>query len=197
MLRWGWRLLAALATLQVVLLQLLVDNPLWSRIEIGATPLFDLLLLAYLIPAVFAFLFARRLPEVAPRPFALAAATLGLVLVFAYLTLEVRHAFHGAILVGGPTTDAEWYSYSVVWLIYAGALLALGLYRRDARLRHAALAMVSITVIKVFVWDMAELTGLYRAASFLGLGLCLVGIGYLYQRFVLPSPGSGEAGHKG
>jgi uncharacterized membrane protein len=43
---------------------------------------------------------------------------------------------------------------------------------------------------------LAELTGLYRAASFLGLGLCLVGIGYLYQRLVLPAPGPGEAGQK-
>jgi uncharacterized membrane protein len=119
----------------------------------------------------------------------MAAGVIGLVLVFAYLTLEVRHAFHGAILVGGRTSDAEWYSYSVVWLAYAGALLALGFQRRDPRLRHAALAIVLVTVLKVFVWDMAELSGLYRAASFLGLGLSLVAIGWLYQRFVLPSPG--------
>jgi uncharacterized membrane protein len=195
-LRWGWRLLAALATLQVVLLQLIADNPLWSRTEIGEMPVLNLLLLAYLVPATFAFLFARRLPELALPGFAVATAALGLVLVFAWLTLEVRHAFHGPILTEGPTTDAEWYSYSVVWLAYAGALLALGFYRGDARLRHAALAIVSITVVKVFVWDMAELTGLYRAASFLGLGLCLVGIGYLYQRLVLPVPGPGEAGQK-
>ena len=192
-LRWGWQMLATLATLQVVLLQLIARNPLWTRTEIGEMLLLDLLLLAYVVPAVFAFLFARRLPEVAHRGLAVAAAVLGLLLVFAYLTLEVRHAFHGAILRGGPTTDAEWYSYSVVWLVYAGSLLALGFLRRNAQLRHAALAIVALTVVKVFVWDMAELTGLYRAASFLGLGLSLVGIGYFYQRFVLPSPGPGEA----
>jgi uncharacterized membrane protein len=196
-LRWGWRLLAALAALQVVLLQLIVRNPLWSRIEIGEMPILNVLLLAYLVPAVFAFLFARRLPEVAPRGFRLAAAVLGLVLAFAWLTLEVRHAFHGAILVGGTTGDAEWYSYSVVWLVYAGVLLALGFQRRDPLLRHAALAIVVVTVAKVFVSDMAELSGLYRAASFLGLGLSLVGIGYLYQRFVLPAPAPGTAGQQG
>jgi uncharacterized membrane protein len=82
----------------------------------------------------------------------------------------------------------------VVWLVYAGALLALGFQRRGPRLRHAALAIVLVTVIKVFVWDIAELSGLYRAASFLGLGLSLVAIGWLYQRFVLPSPAQGDAG---
>ncbi len=45
-----------------------------------------------------------------------------------------------------------------------------------------------MTVAKVFLIDMSELTGLYRVASFMGLGLILVGIGYLYQRFVFPMP---------
>jgi len=51
---------------------------------------------------------------------------------------------------------------------------------------------------------MAGLGGLYRVAAFLGLGLSLVGIGYIYQRFVFaetaglvprhaPPPGDGGA----
>jgi uncharacterized membrane protein len=39
-------------------------------------------------------------------------------------------------------------------------------------------------VVKVFVGDMSNLEGLFRIASFVGLGLCLVGIGWLYQHFV-------------
>jgi hypothetical protein len=45
-------------------------------------------------------------------------------------------------------------------LVYEFALVAFGI---------ELLAVVLVTVIKVFVWDMAELSGLYRAASFLGL----------------------------
>ena len=51
---------------------------------------------------------------------------------------------------------------------------------------------------KVFLYDMAGLTGIVRALSFIGLGLVLMGIGYLYQRLLFPrrpqppSPG-GEA----
>jgi len=40
---------------------------------------------------------------------------------------------------------------------------------------------------------MAALAGLYRVASFLGLGLVLVGIGYLYQHYVLPRPAADKA----
>jgi uncharacterized membrane protein len=39
-------------------------------------------------------------------------------------------------------------------------------------------------VLKVFLYDMSDLTGLYRVASFLGLGLTLIAIGHVYRRFV-------------
>ena len=38
--------------------------------------------------------------------------------------------------------------------------------------------------MKVFLFDMAGLTGAYRALSFIGLGLVLVGIGLVYQKLV-------------
>jgi uncharacterized membrane protein len=66
-------------------------------------------------------------------------------------------------------------------LVYEFALVAFGI---------ELLAVVPVTVIKDFVWDMAELSGLYRAASFLGLGLSRVAIGWLYQRFVGIPPGN-------
>lgn len=37
----------------------------------------------------------------------------------------------------------------------------------------------------VFLLDMSDLEGLDRIVSFVGLGLCLVGIGWLSQRFLL------------
>jgi uncharacterized membrane protein len=43
-----------------------------------------------------------------------------------------------------------------------------------------------LTVAKVFVVDMDALTGVWRALSFIGLGLVLVGIGLLYQRLLFP-----------
>ena len=45
-----------------------------------------------------------------------------------------------------------------------------------------------LVVLKVFLFDLSNLEGLYRIASFIGLGLCLVGIGWLYQRFVPGTP---------
>ena len=81
-------------------------------------------------------------------------------------------------------SDAEFYGYSVAWLIYGGLLLALAIWRRLPALRHAAAGIVLLVVFKVFLGDASGLTGLYRFASFLGLGLTLVALGYLYQRML-------------
>jgi uncharacterized membrane protein len=45
----------------------------------------------------------------------------------------------------------------------------------------------------VFLVDMSDLTGVYRALSFIGLGLVLVGIGLLYQRLLFPQRGTASA----
>jgi len=52
-------------------------------------------------------------------------------------------------------------------------------------LRIAGLAVGGIVAVKAFIFDMAALTGLYRAASFLGLGASLIGLAYLYQHLVV------------
>ena len=159
----------------------------------------NLLLLAYGLPALFAALFfrvANSRRSGGDRHVATIAGILVLVLIFIEVSLEVRRAFHGSILVSGhvdgafrdagETSNAEWYAYSVAWLMYAGVLLTLGIRRMSSALRHASLVLIMLTTAKLFVLDMSELTGLFRVASFLGLGLSLIGVGYLYQRYVFP-----------
>ncbi len=192
---YGWRILAGLGAAQVLLLQLLAANPLWSHEPVGEWPLVNLLFLAYMVPALFAFVFARDLRDRGYAGIAAAAGIAGLVLVWTYLSLEVRRAFHGPVLSVGAMGDAELYGYSAVWLVYALVLLAIGILRGNVSLRYASLALLMATVAKVFLIDMSELTDLYRVASFFGLGLSLIGIGYLYQRYVFPSPPKGTGAH--
>jgi uncharacterized membrane protein len=171
---------------QIVVIQVLQLNPLWSGDFVGTLPVFNDLLLAYGIPAALIAIYTRsafRQPGLVQAGWILA-----LVLVFIDITLEVRHHFQGAILSNWGVSDAEWYSYSAAWLCLSGVLLALGIRVRSAALRYGSLGVLVLTVGKVFLFDMAALTGLYRAASFAGLGLCLIAVGYLYQRFVFTAP---------
>jgi len=184
----GWRILAGLGVSQVVVLQLLTSNPLWSGAAVGELPVVNLLFIAYAVPALFAARFAAILRDEGRLRWAWAGGLLCLILIWVYLSLEVRRAFQGPVLNLGPLGDAELYVYSAIWLGLALVLLGIGILRGVASLRYASLALLMMTVAKVFLIDMSELTGLYRVASFMGLGLFLVGIGYLYQRFVFPTP---------
>jgi uncharacterized membrane protein len=188
----GARILLALAGAQILLGHLLLANPLFDRVAVGAYPVANLLGLAYLVPGLFAIGLARAFRETWPDGARRLIAPASIVLLFVYLTLEIKHAFQGPILAFAAISSGEVYAYSAGWLAFAGALLAIGIARRSSPIRHAALAVLLIAVVKVFGFDMADLTGLYRVASFLGLGLSLVGIGYLYQRFVFRSPPAAE-----
>ena len=108
-----------------------------------------------------------------------------MTLALFYLTLEVRRLFHGPILAG-PTTDAEQYSYSTVWLAFGIVLLAIGFALRSQPARLLALGVVALTIAKVFIIDTASISGIYRALSVIGLGVVLLGIGWLYQRLLYP-----------
>jgi uncharacterized membrane protein len=183
----GAMILLGAAAIQVVLLQLLLSNPLWTPSSVGAWPVINVLFLAYAVPAFLAFRFAATTEGTRELPLSQIAAALGFVLVFAYLTLETTRAFEGPVFQD-RRSDAELYAWSIVWLVYALALLMLGIVLARSALRYASLGVLIVTVLKVFLFDMAGLTGLYRVGSFLGLGLSLIAIGFVYQRFVFPSP---------
>lgn len=183
--RYGSNLLLIGAIGQIVLLQLLGSNPWTTGEPVGHYPLFNVLALAYLVPAIFAFYFAATVRQSSIPHAREIAAVAGFVLFFVYISFEVRRFYHGPVLSGDVVSDAELYTYSVVWLIYAVVLLGLGFFLRQPIVRYASVAVLLIVSLKVFLLDMSGLTGLLRVASFLGLGLSLVGIGYLYQRFLL------------
>ena len=176
-------LLAAVALANLVILPLLLSNPLFSPTPVGELFVFNDLLFAYGVPAIFGVLFYRRLLGKVPGGSCDAIGIASSVLGFIYLSYEVRHWFHGTFLdSGGVASDAEWYAYSAAWLIYGVALMVCGIVFRQPKLRALALAIGAVVAAKVFLFDMATLSGLYRAASFLGFGASLIGLGYLYQR---------------
>ncbi|MCC7427323.1 MAG: DUF2339 domain-containing protein [Alphaproteobacteria bacterium] len=191
----AWAALGAAAGWHAVVVLGLALNPLVTNEPVGSLPILNLLLAGFLAPGLIALAY-RALPETAPErvagfPVRAALGGAGLVWGLVWLTLETRRWFQGPEIGFGRATDAEWYAYSGVWLAYGGALLALGLRTGSRPIRLAALAVVTLTVCKVFLSDMAELTGILRVLSFLGLGFALIAIGWLYQRFVFPPRAAG------
>ena len=63
-----------------------------------------------------------------------------------------------------------------IWHWWIGVIMAVAGF----------VAVIGLTILKAFFIDMAGLTGVWRALSFIGLGLVLVAIGWLYQRILFP-----------
>lgn len=181
----GARLIAAWVFVVILFSLGFSDNPALTSEPVGGR-FANLVLLGYGLPAILAGILAYLTYGTRPYWYSATAAATALALALAYLTLEIRTLYHGPVLTEGPTTDAEQYTYSAVWLAFGVALLAAGIWFRSLPLRLASAAVVILTVLKVFLIDMSDLAGTYRALSFLGLGAVLIGIGWFYQRLLFP-----------
>ena len=76
---------------------------------------------------------------------------------------------------------------SAMWSLAGVGALVAGLTRGSRELRLAGLALLLAAIGKVFLFDLATLTSIYRVGSFIALGLVLLGGSYAWQR-LQPAP---------
>jgi uncharacterized membrane protein len=183
--RYGSMVAGGIAIAQTVSLHLGALNPYFTGESTGSWPLINLLLIGYLLPGLAYAGLAFYARDKRPLPYVVLLALSGAVLGFAWVTLSVRRFWQGEFIAYWKGFEqAETYSYSVAWLAIGVGLLVLG-SRFDARsLRIASAVIVIVTVAKVFLIDMANLEGVLRALSFIGLGFVLIGIGLFYQKIL-------------
>jgi len=157
-------------------------SPLFSRSEsVVGPPLFDSLLVMLGVPALILALGVWKLPHI--RPFGRKILiTLSALFAASYVALEIRRLWRGPDLSVSGFSDAELYSYTIALLLASVACLFLAFSRRSLPLRQIATVGIALTIAKVFLIDMSGLAGLLRVASFLGLGLSLAGLGWVYRR---------------
>ena len=112
-----------------------------------------------------------------------ASAIVTLVETFAFLTLLIRFAFHGAAMrTPLLQAGAETWTYSAAWALFGVAVLVAGARTRHQTLRWLGLAALLGTTLKVFLFDMAMLSGVIRAGSFIVLGALLIVAGLAARR---------------
>ncbi|HUA92880.1 MAG TPA: DUF2339 domain-containing protein [Terracidiphilus sp.] len=74
------------------------------------------------------------------------------------------------------------FTYSAFFMVFGAVLLGVGFWRRSAFLRWQALVLLAVTIGKVFLVDTSELSQGFRIFSFLGLGVLLLAVSFVYQR---------------
>jgi hypothetical protein len=96
--------------------------------------------------------------------------------VFLLWTLSVEAWFRNE----GP--GARHLALSLLWAFYALGAMAVGLRFASSRLRLGAIVLFGLTVVKVLVFDLADVDTLYRILSFMMLGGVLLVASFLYAR---------------
>ena len=114
---------------------------------------------------------------------------LGAILTFLLLNIEIADYFSV-----GPTLTftfegnfARDMSYSIAWALFAFALLLIGMRQKTKWVRYAGLALLIVTLLKLFLHDFASLGPLYRIGAFIGVAVILIVASFVYQRFLAPA----------
>jgi uncharacterized membrane protein len=184
--------LAVLASAHLLLGQMLSNNPLGSGEAVGDGLLVNDLLTAYALPALLLATLFRLAPPLPLRAVittfpAKAYGVLALVSATLWATLEIRQNFSPSILDALPVEQSELWAYSALYLLIGISLLFTGIRAKLGPVRKAGLVVILAMVGKVFLIDLSQTEGLWRALSFIALGVCLVGLGLLYRRIVAPA----------
>lgn len=175
----------AMGAMVVSVLALVVFRP-FESFPHSAVRVWNSLAYVYLLPGAAAAVsasFLRRRVGVVP---ATVTGLCAVLFVFAWINLEIANAFTSGErftprLEHVPARDL---TVSIAWAAYAIVLLLLGASKQRGGLRWASLVLLLLTIGKVFLFDLGQLGGLYRAASVFGLGVSLLLVSILYQRFV-------------
>ncbi len=167
--------------------------PWWGLTPASAPgwPGANLLLAAYLGPAILFFAYGRLRERQGLTTRAMAATLIAVGLALAHVTLELRRAFHPGAMAEGAIVDAESWAYTLAWLGFSAALVLASLERGLAWLRHVAAALALATLVKAAMFDARAVSGLAQFAMFALLAGAGVGVVLLYRQFVLPARASG------
>ncbi|WP_347312596.1 DUF2339 domain-containing protein [Defluviimonas sp. SAOS-178_SWC] len=182
-LRWGIAAVAAVVGFGGIALAVGPANPLFGLMYgdealVWGPPVLDTLLVAYALPALLLLAGAARLGHL-NRWLRRGLMAIGVALMALYAGLEIRRLWRGDDLSVPGVTQPELYSYTLALMAVGAALLYQAIARRSRPLRRAAMAVIALTIAKVFLIDISGLTGLTRVFSFLALGLSLAGLAWL------------------
>jgi uncharacterized membrane protein len=160
-----------------LLIMATLNSPLKGGRVVGPF-LLDSAFAAYAIPAALlaaATWALRALPMLLRKGlFAVAGGLAAL-----YVIIEIRRFWNGDVIYSAPVLQPELYTYTLALMLLGAGLIRLAIAQQSETIRRLGMAVIGLTIAKVFFWDAAGLSGLMRVASFAGLGLSLLALAQL------------------
>lgn len=100
------------------------------------------------------------------------------------LSQEVIHFFDSLGVKNDDTyINSTHLALTILWAVYAMGVIGAGIAVRSRWTRLAGIGLLAIPVAKLFVFDVFLLDMEYRVAAFLTLGVLLLAMGLVYQRY--------------
>jgi uncharacterized membrane protein len=157
-----------------------------------ATAVFNWYLYSYGTVTVCLFVGARLLAPPRDRVLGFAAPpllhTLGTVLAFLLLNLEIADFFsapgQSVLTFQFSGNFARDMSYTIAWALFALGLLLVSIWQKTRAGRYAALALLSVALLKLFFHDLARLDALYRVGALFAVAVIAIVASFAYQRFL-------------
>lgn len=116
------------------------------------------------------------------------------MVLFLLLTVETNDYFERIIhsLTGGEAPQRNEITalqnqrqifISAGWLLYSIIVMIIGIIWNLRGPRFIAIGLFGLSILKIFIVDLSFLETLYRIFSFIGLGVILLAVSYMYQRY--------------
>ena len=174
--------------------RLALNHAVFSYHTRSDTPIFNWYLYAYGLATAALFVGAALTDPPRERVLGVNAPplfnALGVILAFILLNLEIADYFTP---VGAHTLTFQFsgnfardMTYTIAWALFALGLLVAGIWKKTRVTRYAALALLSVALLKLFFHDLARLAQLYRVGALFAVAVIAILASLAYQRF-LPS----------
>lgn len=115
-------------------------------------------------------------------------SALGTVLAFLLLNIEIADFFSvpgSRVLTFQFSGDfARDMTYTIAWALFALGLLLIGIWKKIRAGRRAALMLLGVALLKLFLHDLARLEALYRIGALFAVAAIAILASVAYQRFL-------------
>lgn len=165
-----------------------------------ATPILNWYLYTYGVAAASMFLSARGLM---PKGYRIMGSDVppllqaqGTILLFLLVNLEIADFFStgGTLTFEFSGNFARDMTYTIAWALFALGLLVAGIRQRTALVRFAGIGLMCVSLLKLFLHDLARLNQLYRIGAFAAVAVVAMLASFLYQRFLSDSARAAREG---
>ncbi len=126
---------------------------------------------------------AVSFPSNAPRIYAWFASAMVVLLLSLALNHWVVLSLKGSgYEIGAILENTIKIGYPILWGLCAFGLMGIGMRFNYKQLRLVSLTLIFFTLIKLFVYDIQEVSKAGKIAAFISLGILLLIVSFMYQR---------------